>query len=127
MSILRPRSQTRLGPMICRAGFLVITTVSLLGGGAAAPGNSSASKKPACSTQPLASGDEYAGSAPCAPCHREIYDKFSRTGMGRSMSVATTDWLSTFHTSGSVENKDLNLHLEVYSRDGKLYQTQYET
>ena len=46
--------------------------------------------------------------------------------MGRSMSLVTPALLKTLHAS-SIESKDLNLHLEVYPQDGKLYQTEYET
>ncbi len=46
--------------------------------------------------------------------------------MGRSMARVTPELLKTLHSSGSVETKDPNLHLEVYARDGKLYQTEFE-
>ncbi len=69
----------------------------------------------------------YAGSAACAQCHKEIYNQFSRTGMGRSMSQVTPALLKTLHTSGMIGDKNPNLHLEVSARDGKLYQTEYET
>ncbi len=42
------------------------------------------------------------------------------------MSLVTPALLTTLLTSGSVENKNPNLHLEVYARDGKLYQTEFE-
>jgi len=82
---------------------------------------------PASATQLQTVGSEYAGSEACAQCHKEIYTQFSRTGMGRSMSRVTPALLKTLHASGSVEDKNPNLRLEVYARDGKLYQTQYET
>src|SRR5450432_2568958 len=37
------------------------------------------------------SPDGYAGAAACAGCHRDIYRSYTRTGMGRSMSLATPE------------------------------------
>jgi hypothetical protein len=73
------------------------------------------------------SGAEYSGSAVCAPCHRDIYDRFSRTAMGRSMSPVTPALLKAIHAPASLADKNPNLHFEVAVRDGKLYQTEYET
>jgi hypothetical protein len=47
--------------------------------------------------------------------------------MGRSMSLVTPELLKTIHAPASVADKNPNLHFEVVARDGKLYQTEYET
>ena len=78
-------------------------------------------------TQSTVPVSEYTGSAACAQCHKQVYEQFSRTSMGRSMAQVTPALLKALHTSGSVADRNTNLGLEVYSRDGKLYQTQYET
>jgi hypothetical protein len=83
--------------------------------------------KGAPSNQTLAADVPYVGSKICAGCHQAIYDKFSRTGMGRSMVQVTPALLEGFPTSGSLFDKDLNLHFDVYARDGKLYQSQFQT
>lgn len=70
---------------------------------------------------------EYVGSRACGECHKEIYASYSHTAMGRSMSTITPDWLNSNRTSGSVEDKNTSLNFEVYARDGKLYQSEYQT
>jgi hypothetical protein len=83
-------------------------------------------KSAAPATQSGIPGSEYAGSAACAQCHQEIYKQFSKTGMGRSMSLVTPELLKTIHAPATVQGKNPNMYLEVDVRDGKLYQTQYE-
>jgi hypothetical protein len=71
-------------------------------------------------------GSEYAGSAACAQCHQEIYKQFSKTSMGRSVSLVTPALLKTIHAPASVRDKNSNAYIEVVVRDGRLYQTQHE-
>src|SRR6266702_3012838 len=112
---------------IFRVRFLTVAAVLLIAGLFAVLGGARAApKNPPSSTQARAADGEYTGSGACARCHKEIYDQFSRTGMGRSMSQVTPALITTLRTSGSVENKNPDLHLEVYARDGKLYQTEFE-
>ena len=66
---------------------------------------------------------EYVGSAACAGCHKDVYKKYLQTGMGRSMSGITPEWLKKHETFGTVEDKNNNLQLDVYARDGNLYQS----
>src|SRR5882724_1712239 len=110
---------TRIG-LLAATPFLVAVSYAVFGNPVSASDLASA-------TQAAASGGQLAGSSACAECHREIYDKFSRTGMGRSMYRVTPDLLKTMRSSGSIESQNPNLKLEVYARDGKLYQTEYET
>jgi hypothetical protein len=70
---------------------------------------------------------EYVGSAACAACHEEIYRKYLQTGMGRSTSQISPDWLKGQPTSASVEDKNNQLQFEVYAQDGKLYQTEHQS
>jgi hypothetical protein len=69
---------------------------------------------------------EYVGSSACATCHQEIYKNYSRTGMGRSMSLVTSEFLKTWPSSGSVDDANSGLHFDVYARDGRMFQSEYQ-
>jgi len=68
----------------------------------------------------------YVGSQACAKCHPAIYDSFSRTDMGRSMSEITPALIQRMQPSDKVFDSRLNRHFETYARDGNLYQSEYE-
>jgi hypothetical protein len=80
----------------------------------------------AASQNPVANAG-YVGSRACAKCHPSIYESFSRTDMGRSMSEANPLLLEKMPTSASIFDSKLNRHFEIYTRDGNLYQSEYET
>lgn len=67
----------------------------------------------------------YLGSRACAKCHPSIYESFSRTDMGHSMSEITAELLERIPPSASIFDPKLNRHFEVYARDGHLYQSEY--
>jgi len=69
----------------------------------------------------------YVGSRVCSNCHRSIYETFSRTDMGRSMSETTPALLERLPTSASIFDPRLNRHFEISARDNNLYQSEYET
>ncbi len=69
--------------------------------------------------------DGFVGSRSCVPCHKNIYDKFAETSMGRSMTRVTPELLANLVTSGSSYDEKLNQHFEVFAREGKLFQSQY--
>lgn len=73
-----------------------------------------------------ATSSEYVGSSACAVCHQEIYGNYSRTGMGRSMSRVTPEFLKAWPTSASLEDKNTGLHFDVYARDAHLFQSEYQ-
>jgi hypothetical protein len=77
--------------------------------------------------QNAAANAGYVGSRVCAKCHSSIYESFSRTGMGRSMSEITPALLQRIPTAASIFEPKLNRHFEIYARDGNLYQSEYET
>jgi len=68
--------------------------------------------------------DGYVGSETCSRCHAGIYKQFTRTAMGRSMSTATPDFLKDTPAPAPYVNEKLNRRFEVYSKDGKLYQSE---
>jgi hypothetical protein len=69
----------------------------------------------------------YVGSRVCSKCHPSIYESFSRTDMGHSISEITPELLKTIPTSASIFDPKLNRHFEVFPRDNHLYQSEYET
>ena len=69
----------------------------------------------------------FVGSRNCMPCHQNIYNKFFKTGMGRSMTRVTPALLPNLVTSATAHDEKLNLHFEVFAREGKLFQSQYAT
>ena len=68
----------------------------------------------------------YVGSRTCAKCHPSVYESFSRTDMGRSMSEVNSSLLEKMPASASIFDSKLNRHFEIYTRDGNLYQSEYE-
>jgi hypothetical protein len=68
----------------------------------------------------------YVGSRICLQCHRSIYESFSRTDMGRSMSEITPALLERIPTSASIFDPSLDRHFEISMRDNNLYQSEYE-
>ena len=76
-------------------------------------------------TQRSDSKNGYVGSQQCALCHDEIYEKYSRTDMGRSMAFPETS-LIRLPTSASVFHERLNRHFEVSSTASGSTQTEYE-
>jgi hypothetical protein len=74
-----------------------------------------------------ASGEGYIGSQACSRCHGEIYKKFSQTSMGRSMSPVAPAFLAGGSLPASYVHEKLNRRFEVYSEDGKLFQSEAGT
>ncbi|WP_216846361.1 MULTISPECIES: tetratricopeptide repeat protein [Acidobacteriaceae] len=73
------------------------------------------------------SKNEYVGSSACSPCHSEIYREFSQTSMGRSMSPITPAFIKTIPSSAAYVNPQLQRRFEVFTKDGKLYQSESGT
>jgi hypothetical protein len=47
--------------------------------------------------------------------------------MGRSMTQVSPEWLRMQRPSGSVEDKNNRVQFDVYAREGKLYQSEYQS
>jgi hypothetical protein len=73
---------------------------------------------------PLDTG--YVGSKVCADCHRAIYNVYSQTDMGRSMSLVPSRLLEKIPNSAQIFDAKLNRHFEISVKDGNLYQHDYE-
>src|SRR5580692_10563865 len=69
----------------------------------------------------------YVGSRVCLQCHRSIYESFSRTDMGRSMSEITPAIFERIPTSINIFDSRLNRHFAISAHDNNLYQSEYET
>jgi hypothetical protein len=67
----------------------------------------------------------YVGSNVCAQCHRGIFNSYSQTDMGRSVTEVDAAFLRKFPVSATIVSERLNRHFEVYARDDKLYQSEY--
>lgn len=68
----------------------------------------------------------YVGSESCQPCHAGIYGKFRQSSMGRSLSPVTPEWLHRLGLPAHSFNAALDRHFDVFTREGKLYQSEYQ-
>ena len=127
VSVMKSSSGTRERPMraiaasaasIASALLLLMTCAGLQG---------KLPETTASADQSSLQGAGYVGSRACFKCHPSIYESFLRTDMGRSMSEITPLLLEKMPTLASIFNPRLNRHFEIAARDGKLYQSEYET
>ena len=105
----------RIQVAIYSAIVVLAICVSLLVAGENRGGkvSSGSQENSAAKSAPVATASSgYVGSQACARCHRAIFNSYSRTGMGRSMSLATPDFLRTIPNSASVFDAHLNRHFD---------------
>jgi hypothetical protein len=92
-------------------------------GGFTASAQKTTTPDPAATTQ-----EGYTGSESCARCHAAIYKSFKQTSMGRSMSPLMSPdgpaLPAAAPTTATVTNPHLNRRFDVYSKEGKLYQSE---
>ncbi len=67
----------------------------------------------------------YVGSAACSRCHSAIYRSYTKTAMGRSMASATSGRLPDLSLPAHSTNDKLDRHFDIFTRDGKLYESEY--
>ena len=120
-----PATPLRQGALLAVAGFVFYLGLASwqLQGIATAQSGSTIRLQNAARTAP----DGFVGSRSCVPCHRDIYNKFVKTNMGRSMTRVTPALLGNLVTSGSSYDAKIDQHFEVFAREGKLFQGQYAT
>lgn len=70
--------------------------------------------------------NDYVGSAACATCHADLYISYEKTDMGKSMSEITPAILEKLNLPATYYDQKLNRHYDVYAKDGKLYQSEFE-
>ena len=66
------------------------------------------------------------GSKACAPCHKDIYDQFVKTEMGRSMSLPDVpSQLEKVPKPVTAYDKQIGRYFEVARQGSDLYQSEY--
>lgn len=75
---------------------------------------------------PAAAHEGYVGSEACAQCHHDIYQTFTQTRMGRSLTRVTPAVVQRMKLPGDFYSPTLDRHYEIFSRGGKLYQSEYQ-
>jgi hypothetical protein len=74
-----------------------------------------------------APGVVYVGSRACAVCHKDVYDRYLKTDMGRSMAVpGDPSQLKNPETPVTIFSEKLNRHFRVFREGKDLYQSEYE-
>jgi tetratricopeptide (TPR) repeat protein len=74
----------------------------------------------------LFDGVTYVGSKKCAPCHADLYEAFSQSEMGRSMSVIdSATMIERFPQREQIHDSTRNFLYEMYKENGKYYQREY--
>ena len=72
-------------------------------------------------------GVDYVGSRVCASCHADVYEKFTKTAMGRSMSPASdVAQVKKAPAPVTIHDEKFNRYFQVFRRDSGLYQSEYE-
>jgi hypothetical protein len=114
-----------------RSALVIISVLGLwaagLSGNHALPAGTNRNERPPSQEQTNKPTAGYVGSQACAPCHKRVYEQFTQTHMGRSISRITPALLETVPGSSSIYDPKTNRRFDVYARDGKLYQSEYET
>lgn len=72
-------------------------------------------------------GVEYVGDEACRKCHSTIYAQFKQTGMGRSVSIPSTEDLRELAKPIRLINEKLNRSYSIYARDGKIIHEESES
>jgi TolA-binding protein len=72
-------------------------------------------------------GVEYIGDESCRKCHASVYETFKQTGMGRSVSIPSSDDLRELAKPVKIVNQKLNQTYSIYARDGKIIHEESQT
>jgi len=74
-----------------------------------------------------ASGVAYVGSEACAGCHAVLYERYRKTGMGRSMSLASDpSQRSRLPTPVTVFQQNIKRNFTIFHQGSGLHQSQFE-
>jgi predicted CXXCH cytochrome family protein len=69
----------------------------------------------------------YVDSSACGSCHREIYDRYRHTGMGRSFSrIGAGANVEDFQKNNTYYHGPSDRHYTMYERAGRYYQRRYQ-
>src|SRR3954452_13320743 len=76
-----------------------------------------------CQTVP----SDYLDAQACASCHRQIYDSYRRTAMGRSFSRVTPSGMDAdFSRNNTYYHEASDQHFTMYQRDGRFFQHRHQ-
>ena len=99
---------------------------AMLLAGAALSGGLAAPAQTPTAFRNTAPGVRYVGSKVCGGCHPKIFASYIRTGMGRSMVPGGDASLETrLPAPATIFDKDTGQYIEVFRKQGALYQTHY--
>ena len=83
--------------------------------------------KPVKSLQIAGSDAGYVASDVCAECHREIWDTYRRTGMGRSFArIGEAAALEDYQGKNTYYHKASDRYYTMYRKDGKFFQRRHQ-
>jgi len=86
-----------------------------------------ATKKAAKSLQIAGADAGYVSSELCAECHREIWDTYRRTGMGRSFArIREAAAIEDYEAKNTYYHKASDRYYTMYRKDGKVYQRRHQ-
>src|SRR5207245_8606257 len=87
-----------------------------------------AAEEPAGLYRNTAPGVAYVGSKVCAGCHKQLYDRYRRGAMGRSMAeVRVASQPSRAVEPVTVRHVKLNRYFQVFRQGAEIFQREYET
>ena len=114
--------------------MLVVGIVGILGGGVSfryfrtPPGGDAARGSKAAKVFRIAGSDAgYVEPAACAGCHRQIWETYRRTGMGRSFARPGAETVvEDYSRNNTYYHKESDRHYTMYRKDGKFYQRRHQ-
>src|SRR5215813_2982090 len=68
----------------------------------------------------------YVDSSACSGCHRQIWESYQQTGMGRSWSRIRPDIAADFKKNNTFYHPASDRFYKMYSADGKYYQRRHQ-
>ncbi|MBL7920104.1 MAG: tetratricopeptide repeat protein [Bacteroidia bacterium] len=68
---------------------------------------------------------KYVGMNTCRQCHQSIYNTFIKTGMGKSLGIATKEKSSADFSNANIYDKYSNMHYNAFWKNDSLYFKEY--
>ncbi|MDP1802318.1 MAG: tetratricopeptide repeat protein [Bacteroidota bacterium] len=68
---------------------------------------------------------KYVGMNTCKLCHQDIYSSFIKTGMGKSLGLATKEKSSADFSKATIYDKFSNMHYNAFWKNDSLYFKEY--
>lgn len=110
------------------AGAFLLSAFVLVSAGVAAQHTSPhTGQRPPAAPPPAKAASDYVDPGVCAGCHRDIAKSYLATGMGRSFSRPDAAAPPADFHDASVFNQPSDMHYTIFERDGKLFESRYQT